>query len=642
MNKLFCLLLSLFPAAASLTAAASSQTYRERYAAVLEHYSAYAADSMKYKAALFLIDNMDGHVSPEGAPIEEYAGRVASMGPTTGIRRLQSLWGSASKAGKVVFRPDSTAVTDSFLIDNIDSAFVAWQSAPWRSEVPFGLFCRYILPYRINDEHIGREWRGVLRERYLPLVKDVKDLRRAFAVVRDSVFKDVALSNKYCPYTLDPLTCFAAGRAECGQRCIALAAALRSVGIPAAVDVTPMWADYSNKGHAWVAVVASGGATYTVSDRDSVARQFNPVDASRFVWRYKFKPEEKFPYAVKSRKTPVKVYRMSYERCNESDPGMSRILASPFIRDVSRRYGLDADIRLQTDCGGWIYLCAYLSGSDWMPVAKAKAADGEVVFAGVGKGAVCVPAVTEGGRRRFLSCPFLVGDSGIVKEFIPSGTGKRAVTLNRKYPLCSYTTDTWAFFRGGAFEASNTETFSHPDTLAVITTVPWGMTEISVSTKKKYRYFRYHAPLANRSSLAELQFYATDGAGGLRLLTGKHFAAGVEPSRMERAFDGNPATAIKALDTGYTIGLDLGAGNESAVAKIVFSPSTDLNFVERGHLYELYYFDTAWHLLGRTYSKGDTLTFAGVPDGALLLLKDKTAGREERIFEYADGRQVWH
>lgn len=72
-----------------------------------------------------------------------------------------------------------------------------------------------------------------------------------------------------------------------------------------------------------------------------------------------------------------------------------------------------------------------------------------------------------------------------------------------------------------------------------------------------------------------------------------------------------------------------------------FAPSTDLNFVEKGHLYELYYFDTDWHLLKRVYSQGTSLTFHDVPKNALLLLKDRTGGREERIFTYENGKVRW-
>ena len=70
--------------------------------------------------------------------------------------------------------------------------------------------------------------------------------------------------------------------------------------------------------------------------------------------------------------------------------------------------------------------------------------------------------------------------------------------------------------------------------------------------------------------------------------------------------------------------------------------STDLNFIEKGHLYELYYFDTCWNLIGRQVANKEWLSFKNVPKGALLLLKDRTKGQEERIFEYNNGVQIWH
>ena len=64
--------------------------------------------------------------------------------------------------------------------------------------------------------------------------------------------------------------------------------------------------------------------------------------------------------------------------------------------------------------------------------------------------------------------------------------------------------------------------------------------------------------------------------------------------------------------------------------------------IEAGHLYELYYFDKQWHLIGRQLAKENRLIFEDVPSGALLLLKDKTKGQEERIFEYVNNQQIWY
>lgn len=47
-------------------------------------------------------------------------------------------------------------------------------------------------------------------------------------------------------------------------------------------------------------------------------------------------------------------------------------------------------------------------------------------------------------------------------------------------------------------------------------------------------------------------------------------------------------------------------------------------------------------MLGRVYAHEDKLTFDNVPENAILLLKDRSGGMEERIFEYRDGKQVWH
>ncbi len=620
----------------------AQQTYQQKYNAVLEHYSTQEQDSLKYKAALFLINNMAEHNGPTGTAIEKYKRSVRLIDNSQGIRQLQSLWYTSLKEGNVVTVPDSSIVTSDYLVKNIDSAWSSWQESQWTEDIDFDQFCKYILPYRINDEHIGEEWRTPLRQQYGKLIKGVKDIKRAFAIIRDTVFKSVVLSNPYCEYNLDPLTCNIIGRAECTQRCILLAAVLRSLGIPAVIDGTPMWADYSNKGHAWVSMIMRNGDTYTVYEKDSIAKRFNPIDASEFLPHYKIKEEDNCPYSVKYTKTPIKVYRICYERISKIRKNTPRILADPFIMDVSKDYGLTANIRMKVTVDDAVYLCTFLSGADWAPVAQAIPENGEVTFSNVGRNAVCVLATTSERGRNIISSPFLVGDKNIVKFFSPSYQRKQDLQLKRKYPLCSYTTDTWGSMIGGVFEGADKEDFSVRDTLAIIRTMPYGMTTLQVATKKKYRYLRYKAPGNSRSSLAELQFYTINSDNTYQLLTGKYIANGVDKQNIANVFDGSSSTICRGLSTGYTIGIDLGEASRSSVYKIQFCPSTDLNFVEPGHLYELYYFDKDWRLAERVYSKSDELIFHNMPQETLFLLKDKNGGKEERIFEYVNGKQVWH
>lgn len=617
------------------------RTCREKYATVLEHYMQNASDSLKYKAALFIIDNMSGHFSPEGTQIEHFTEQINTINTKKGIHELSEAWSNAGKSGKTMLLPDSTVVTERMLVSNIDAAFDAWERAPWKDEIDFDTFCRYVLPYRCSNEHIGGNWRMAMTEAYSHVISSETDMLRAFAKIKDAVYADVVLSNAYCPYELDAITTYRIGKAECGQRAIVLVDVLRALGIPAAIDITPMWADYSSKGHGWTSVVAKGGMTYTVFENDTIAKSLNPVDASVFFPRYTVTAEDHCPYDVKQTKTPVKVYRKEYALNGMATNGNVHGHNYPFLKDVSGSYGLVSKVALDVETGNTVYLCSYLSAKDWLPVDFVKAEKGKAVFENVGKGAVCTAYIMENGKRRYVTHPFVVDEDGANRFICPDLKDTENIRINRKYPLCQYTVDTWGFMKGGVFLGANKPDFTDADTLAKVMTMPYGLTEARCNSKVKYRYLGYKAAQNNRSSLSELQFIADDRNGG-RVLSGIYSANGIDTTHLEYLHDDNTATSCRGQNTGYIITVDLGDGNASCVSMIRFAPSTDLNFVEKGHLYELYYFDTEWHLAGRQIAQAEELVFTKVPSKALLLLKDKTAGKEERIFEYRKGRQIWH
>lgn len=87
--------------------------------------------------------------------------------------------------------------------------------------------------------------------------------------------------------------------------------------------------------------------------------------------------------------------------------------------------------------------------------------------------------------------------------------------------------------------------------------------------------------------------------------------------------------------------LDL--GRVVSVSKLVYLPRNDDNFIKEGELYELFYWDREWKSLGRQVGSRQLqyLEYDNVPDNALLLLRNLTKGKEERIFTYEDGKQVW-
>lgn len=624
-------------------AAHAQRSYREKYADVLHRYSQCDSDSLKYKAALFLVDNMDGHMSPEGSGMDEFISRVHAYKEFKGIRELMDAWNQAHKNGRTQMTPDSAIVSNDDLIENIEDAFLCWQTAPWKEEVSFSQFCEYILPYRAKDEHLCRHWRSTLRDRYASCIENEADIKKAFAAVRDTIMNSIALSNSYASYTYDVLTADYIKRADCDQRCVLLVAVLRALGIPSAIDGVPMWADYSTRGHAWVSLVLNDGATYTVFEEEKEPKQFNKIDATQFKMRYKIKPEDHCPYQVKTEKTVAKVYRMCYGLIDSPRLKAPDILSEPFAMDVSAEYGLSAKVSLHTNDSLPVYLCVFRTGANWMPIAQATPdKDGNVDFSNIGQPVVYMAFQINGRQWVPLTEPFLVAEDRLVKFYTSGADKKETVTLQRKYPLYSYITDQWGFMKGGIFEGADKPDFSEAVELGRISSMPYGETEIEIENQGTYRFLRYRSPDGNRTSLAELRFYERDKSGIDRVLSGRYISQGVDSAKVELAFDRKLDTNATAKDVGYWIGIDLGESNEKQISKIYFAPTSDTNNIEAGHLYELYFFDTSWHFVGRQLAKSSQLTFENVPCGALLLLKDKTKGLEERIFEYNNNQQIWY
>jgi hypothetical protein len=69
----------------------------------------------------------------------------------------------------------------------------------------------------------------------------------------------------------------------------------------------------------------------------------------------------------------------------------------------------------------------------------------------------------------------------------------------------------------------------------------------------------------------------------------------------------------------------------------------DDNNIREGDEYELFYMDkSGWKSLGRQVgTESAMLTYDNCPTTALFLLHNHTRGKEERIFTYENGKQIW-
>lgn len=620
-----------------------AMSYRDKYAAVITHYKEHAADSLKLQAAFFLIDNMRWHQSPVGDGVDKYIDTLKMLRHKTDIGKLSRIWNDCHKNGrKTCYAPDSTTVTSEYIISNVDEAFDAWRSSPWKSQVDFNHFCRYILPYKVTNEYISDKWRTELRKKYGYAIESISDMRMAFAALRNAVMGNVSNTVAYTPITLDVLSYEHIRRADCEQRCVLLASVLRAFAIPAAIDIVPFWADYSTMGHSWVSLVMSDGSTYTINDGDSEAKMFNVIDASLFKAECNVEETMHIPYQIKTAKKISKVYRKLFDYNNIDVHANMDTITEPYVFDVSEYYGLTGNLELDIDDDDPVYLCTYLTGKDWVPIAVAMPSKGKIVFSHLGTGIVYLPMRKNNGKRIALTTPVLLSSDNKKKHFAVLSDNNSLPTthtiyIDRKYPLCNYMPNQWKNMVGAVFEGADSIDFNNPDTLAVISSIPYGTHTIDIEGYKKYRCVRYRSPQNKIALLSELSFSVIGGS-----CTGRYISEDVDTNTVKFICDNDCETKIKARKPGYWVGIDWGIGNVKRVMSVSFAPVSDGNGIQLGHLYELYGFDKRWRLLGRKVAKSSMLRFDNVPEDALLLLKDKTKGKEERIFEYCGGKQIWY
>lgn len=614
---------------------------------VLTHYSTHPSDSLKYKAALFLIGNMKGYKAPYGKAIESYKQKIQALRPPVSANVVKAAWQSSIteySPKEIKWINDSDTLSAVFLIENIEQAFKSWETAPWHNQISFEQFCHLILPYRTMDEQLILGWRQALQQKYAGIIKGVTDIKQAFSLLSDSIIKSVRQVTPLCPYSPDVLTIDRLQQANCSQRCILQTAILRSLAIPATVDMVPGWANYSTMGHTWVALVLNNNETYTLYEKDKEAKRFNKIDASEFPVTYHPVPTDKYPFRIDSIKKVSKIYRATYKvQVLPKEVQKIASLNDNHVYDVSAEYGYTDSISIEIkEAGnGLLCLCTFRTGHNWYPIAMNNSQDGLITFNNIGTDVIYVIARPHDNHIHAVTYPFLVQKGGNVKYFIPDTIQKETVTLYRKYPVFSNWSNQWGNMIGGRFEGANTPDFSDAVLLDSIRTMPFGGITLNIKNNSYFRYLRYQTPSTSRTSLAELAFY-TQTPIGIKKIIGTPIAYKVLPKAIKYAFDGNRETVASTKSTKYWIGIDLGENMEQSVCSIKFIPKSDTNGVEPGHLYELFYFQKIWKSLGRQICTDDFLIYENVPKNAILLLKDRTKGKEERIFYYNTEQQIWY
>ncbi len=149
---------------------------------------------------------------------------------------------------------DITDYSADFHLQNLRASERAKIEMPWGKAVPELFYRHFVLPTRVNNEHLDSA--------RVVFYAELKDRVKALSM-KDAILEVNHWCHEKATYTpsdartSSPLATVRTAYGRCGEESTLLVAALRSVGIPARQVYTPRWA-HTDDNHAWVEAWADG------------------------------------------------------------------------------------------------------------------------------------------------------------------------------------------------------------------------------------------------------------------------------------------------------------------------------------------------------------------------------------------------
>lgn len=611
---------------------------RPELESVLGHYGRRDADSLKLRAAEYLIRYMPLHRSYD-TKIEAMYDRIDSMIPCYAnsdslMDAMTALYADFKPQIKVGF--DIRTISAEFLIRNIEQAFDLWRNKPWAKHLNFDEFCEYLLPYKCADMQPLTDWRTELAGKYngelgrhpSELWRDnpriaAYDVNKELYKIKHSYTADA----NPCPiFRATTITSLPKG--TCTETSIATALIMRSKGIPVSIDFTPNWPTRP-RSHYWMTVVNH-------RHQDELFTGYAPEGNESYF----------------ADRPLCKVFRMTYrpnpevQRILAKDGWIPRSLPCLFARDITEKYTkadtIECPMYDLPEAGRTVYLAVF-DNQDWVPVCWGRRHRDKARFEKVGRNIFYMPVIYDDLRKMHpAGDPFFLKCDGTMQFIRPDSLDRQTIRVARKYGI--YETVNRAnkqgSLMGGAVEAADNPQFRDARTVLELPsdTLVLAGTE-SVASDAPFRYWQIHSTTGWWCDIAELQFF--DGEEKLHARLFSDVTDEKSKARVLMIDDDDPLTFAPMREPNIRIGFDF--GRPVNVSKIVWFRRSDGNNIYPGYEYTLYSWDGGkWATVSRQRAGNQTwLEFRDIPNGALLLLVCDTKGIENRPFTHHNGNIMW-
>lgn len=531
---------------------------------------------------------------------------------------------------------DSQILDDNYLKRNFENAYGMWKRNSHKTS--FETFCNYVLPYRIGNEPLS-DWRMLYQNAYNDVVRPYFSKQHNFYYafsIHNVLNKDF---NGAVYYPSSPLPEFSlvdllkVKISNCEEYAVRGVAQLRAFGIPATIDYVPQWGNRS-MGHSW--------AVMFLDDTHTLPFGLNEALGSHFDDR----PDLTIP----------KVYRRTFKKQSslqtvreDPDPNIPVLFRNDRYIDVTDTYVETSSVTISVPRNKWSENTkrsdlAVFNNHEWVPVAiSTMEKDMKVTFHKVGRSVMYVVFFfDEFGRKHYASDPFLLDKDGTIRYITADKQSVRTISVTRKYMETEALKKYNRQLEGGKVIVSDSPDFKDSTLVLVIDSIRENRyNTIPLQYSGKYRYLKYLSPKGSYGNIAEIQLYDDDNSvvTPVRCFGGR---GAWEEHSPEKVFDGNELTSYSRISPD---GAWAAAEFASPVhfSKLRIHPRTDGNAIYAGDVYQLLYWGNGkWNLIAEHKAGNeDSISFANVPTNALLLLHNASRGREERIFTYENGKQIW-
>ncbi|MEG2556569.1 MAG: hypothetical protein RSA53_10835 [Odoribacter sp.] len=596
-----CLITGCSKQSAALEAALKySGDNRTELEKVLKYYSQHQADSLKLKAATFLIENMPGHYSPDSSCIAEYKARIDSMKelPSEVRSVLFTLPNEHPElCQKIIKAEDIRHITADFLIRHIESVFRKMDSSPWLEEIDFEIFCEYLLPYRIENEiiELSENPTKEISKHIDYMLQNYDNTTHSPKAISEYLTSQNVLPVPYkCPdKQLNQYLRTGNNRNKISLLC------LRRAGIPTAADFTPIHRAYDPCTYWWCAI-----------DQRLITKKSFQIQNLRI----------------------GKIYRQTFSHqpipSSHKKEAIPSFFRNPFQKDVTDVYLKTATITLQFPTPPpthYAYLSVY-NGTEWLPICYGEVMNKQCQFTKLGIDCIYLPVCYPHKDTVFLSEPFILRHQGKIEYLNPRQDSLQTLQIRRLRPYCHYDNYLNTYIKGTRLECATSGDFKDAEIVFKIEHphfYEWDTVQIDPLKKKRF----WRIIKQGYAALSELQFLDKQG----QEIVGQFI--GPDTTNTKALTDKNPNT-YKPIFNGVAIDF----GQPVSIATIRFSTNNDNDNIYPGNEYELFYYQKGkWVSIGRQTASDDLIVFDRIPANALCQLKDITLQRMGCIFTCKNG-----